>query len=264
MFWRYFRLVLSACVLVSAFACSLALDTGSLQGGDAKTNTNDMDAGVTDLDTTAPDPDIGDLFIPTEASSCQDGAPCIVQGKLGECAIGELDCSGGGTGTCKQTYVPHTETCNGKDENCNGLKDDVDVAAHTQCGINRHCNGTRCVDGCVSNTDCGNGNACDKSTGNCVCGPAGPCSGPLRCGAGGLCYCNGDLCEANERCTGSGSSRACTPIPADTGPDTTIDSGPGDTTFDQPAGDTTVDTTSPDTSVDSSVDSGPADSGDAG
>ena len=72
---------------------------------------NDCD-GVTDEDT----PGSGDV---------------CVTGQLGICALGHTMCDGGQT-ICMPDYVPRAETCNGRDDNCDGR---VDEGLRNGCGL---------------------------------------------------------------------------------------------------------------------------------
>jgi hypothetical protein len=121
------------------------------------------------------------------------GVPCTVPGALGECKAGVTGCdSMGGQITCVSQYTPKPETCNGKDDDCNGSIDE---------GLN--------------------GSPCDTALPG-VCG--GPSSGTLTCANGvGNCVpkigvgkdpeicdgldndCNGQVDDGNGNtlCTGT-------------------------------------------------------------
>jgi hypothetical protein len=55
-------------------------------------------------------------------SACHDGDACVVPGKLGVCAKGTTKC--GATGTSCVAPKPGKETCNGADDNCDGVTDE--------------------------------------------------------------------------------------------------------------------------------------------
>jgi hypothetical protein len=137
---------------------------------------------------------------------CYTGAPGT-QG-VGLCKAGTQTCSNGQWGTCTGQVVPKAETCNGKDDNCNGTADENNPGGGAACttglpGIcaagSQQCQGgtLKCVqtqqpkpsDTCGNNLDdncngsvdencgcahdvCSTGvklvSGCDSSTANCV------------------------------------------------------------------------------------------------
>ena len=62
------------------------------------------------------------------------GQPCTVAGQLGECAKGTMLCGANGL-ECKQTVQPIAETCDGKDNNCNGVVDDGNPEGGAPCTV---------------------------------------------------------------------------------------------------------------------------------
>ena len=44
---------------------------------------------------------------------------------VGECVAGTETCSGGAWGACTGDTGPATETCNGRDDDCNGVTDQL-------------------------------------------------------------------------------------------------------------------------------------------
>jgi len=62
------------------------------------------------------------------------GGQCNVPGKLGECAVGIFECFNGGL-SCQQTNWSGPETCDGKDNNCNGQVDEGNPAGGGQCQV---------------------------------------------------------------------------------------------------------------------------------
>jgi len=61
------------------------------------------------------------------------GGPCTVQGLQGECKFGALECTNANL-TCKQTYFPQPEECDGKDNECDGIIDGMEKDCFTMCG----------------------------------------------------------------------------------------------------------------------------------
>ena len=246
---RYYwtRLVLGIIAASTALACSAILDTNSLNS-QTPDGTTTEDANV----DQEPTPD----FLPGDLGSCVAGKPCGVAGQKGLCAVGESVCFDAGTGICKQTFTATAETCNGKDEDCDGVGDSNDSDAHTKCGSGKYCKGSVCAEGCWADSQCkGSTNKCTDHV--CKCGTGSACTQPNPVCAADTCVCDSNsTCKANETCksgvcycgstAGPSSGPACpsgncnpstgkcgTTPPPDVGPDTTVDSGPSpDTTVD--------------------------------
>lgn len=130
--------------------------------------------------------DAGMLCIPADAGvGCTPGdtRPCPGNVDIGECEPGVQDCSEEGQwGECRDIVGPHPETCDGVDNDCNGLTDDG--SADSACG-----SASRGQAGCTAGT--------------CVV---------ASCGAG-FADCNGvfaDGCEvslgARDHCARCGES----------------------------------------------------------
>jgi hypothetical protein len=71
------------------------------------------------------------------------GGPCSVPGAKGECKTGVLECQNGQL-KCIQTVFQQEESCDGKDNDCDGVFDGISESCFTQCG-----NGTRLCNGGV-------------------------------------------------------------------------------------------------------------------
>jgi hypothetical protein len=134
------------------------------------------------------------------------GAPCTT-GMDGICEAGTRQCPSGSTSlVCVRTMSPGTETCNGADDNCDGMTDNVPVEdLRTN---NMHCGmcGVACTGGqvccggmCVptnTNTHCGSCNACPMGQ-MCMAGSPSMCV-PIP-DAGQMCGSN-PPCASNQVC----------------------------------------------------------------
>ncbi|MGC3997328.1 MAG: MopE-related protein [Anaeromyxobacter sp.] len=64
-------------------------------------------------------------------AGCTDSGVTCDTGKLGVCAKGTLACSQSGASVCTQSVFPSAETCNGLDDDCDGLVDeDLEVGCY--------------------------------------------------------------------------------------------------------------------------------------
>jgi hypothetical protein len=192
---------------------------------------DDCDGAIDELyEDTPTGPGIGCI--------CKDGERKPCGSNVGECRQGYQVCaSGQWTKVCYQKTGPFEETCNNKDDDCNGLTDDVsggDSVASSSCGcygggypsmetcdsVDNDCNGL--VDDGVSCCTMGSTRACGPNKGICsqgtqACdssGQWGECTGGVSPDPEGeICTndlddnCNGVTDEENCRqsvCTGLG------------------------------------------------------------
>ena len=131
-----------------------------------------------------------DVFLVTGVACQGAGQPCTT-GKPGVCGDGLTECDGKGGISCRQQNAPGLETCDGLDEDCNGMVDDG-----AMCPNNQVCDRGRCVDPCgAAEFQCASDDTCD----NGVCVEKG-CVG-LRCPSGQVCHqgqcrgaCDGIAC----------------------------------------------------------------------
>jgi len=98
----------------------------------------------------------------------------------GECNLGRKTCRNGSWGTCTGATDPTAETCNNKDDNCDGQ---VDNGA--TCPLGQGCSAGKCV--CRTDSECSFGEICAQ--GSCArpyvtCGAS--CPAGFRCNYG-LC-----------------------------------------------------------------------------
>jgi hypothetical protein len=145
------------------------------------------------------------------------GAPCE-SGLPGICASGTIKCEGGKT-ACVPDHKPGqtSESCNGKDDDCDGKIDDGQLCANgntclgaqgcgcgllgAPCGGSKHCCGGSCLETSSNLANCG---ACGAS-----CGAGESC-------AGGRCQCGSQLgsvgggaaCSGGTSCVG-GACQTC-------------------------------------------------------
>jgi hypothetical protein len=106
---------------------------------------------------------------------CVNGSsrPCPGASSVGECSAGTQSCNNGQWGACQNKVDPKSETCNGRDDDCNGPIDDgVQCSGGSECKT-AVCNG---ASGCgfkmvATNTPCQGVNVCDGK-GSCITPPS--------------------------------------------------------------------------------------------
>ena len=142
------------------------------------------------------------------------GEPCST-GQPGVCADGIRSCSNSSL-ICTPFVTPQSleETCNGRDDDCDGSTDedfDLDINPENcgecglNCGENACCEG-QCVNLGTSTSHCGEcGQVCASNErcfmGTCRCGINPACDSGEHCQAG-TCMCgSGPACEEQETCT---------------------------------------------------------------
>jgi hypothetical protein len=159
-----------------------------------------------DCDKDAAEVDLNGDGIDDLGQACSSGLP-------GVCAAGTQQCDSGLL-TCVATIKvgQQVETCNGKDDDCDGKQDDGNLcqngntcqgASGCRCGSGPACTGTSqcCSSGCTTlatdskncgacGVSCGTGETCDG--GRCRCGTTlGPLAGGPACTSGS---CQGGTC----------------------------------------------------------------------
>jgi hypothetical protein len=140
----------------------------------------------------------------------------------GICRKGMQTCTNGvWPAECPGAIMPVAESCNGKDDDCNGQVDD----SPTGCtGSTPYCQNGKCV-ACTDSSQCTSANecqpsVCDPATNRCVPGqlkPAGTsCKGGNVCNVVGACVaCGNNRADTGENCETSGqyafSAGTCDP-----------------------------------------------------
>jgi len=158
-------------------------------------------ATSTDWKAWSNDGDFNDFVFKVSGIQCAGGGqPCVPtdsagQPLLGACSIGVTACSStaGVAGACMQKIQPTPETCDGWDNNCNGVADDGDKL----CQPGYVCSGGKCVGSCGSaEFPC-----TDPGT---VCETTGPLTNYCVEKA-----CKGITCPTGQRCTGGACVGGC-------------------------------------------------------
>ncbi|MFN3198937.1 MAG: vWA domain-containing protein [Bradymonadia bacterium] len=161
-----------------------------------------------------------------EMCECQNGQQQPCGSDLGTCQLGVQTCVNNQWSDCVGAIAPGTESCNGLDDDCDGITDEGDLCAAGQacgCGacvdacINNECDGDGvCTRGFCIEDNCPDGLVCEM--GNCVPGEgegnggSGGSFGTLRDmgagGAGGEGADNGPVTGDNGcNCDATGRTR---------------------------------------------------------
>lgn len=179
------------------------------------------------------DNDFSDIVTVVSRITCAGAGGECDTGMSGVCAYGTQQCRSGAL-TCVGARGPGTETCNGLDDNCDGMTDEGDLCPVGElCRFGRctpECGGLEfvcsadetCIDAvCVENdcvdVSCAAGEIC----GGGVCRAA--CDGVV-CPAGRSCLfgacvdpCDGVVCDAAQVCEGGVCRNHCDCRACDTG-----------------------------------------------
>jgi hypothetical protein len=148
-----------------------------------------------------------DLVTSVEGVECSGGGEACDTGQKGVCANGISQCSKGAIG-CTPIVQPKAETCDGLDDDCNGIVDDG-----ATCPTGEVCQNGKCVGHCGSSEfKCPANTQCDNSTGLCVdpiCIGVS-CAADKVC-AGGTCVaaCEGVVCPLGQTCVGNACVDLC-------------------------------------------------------
>jgi hypothetical protein len=199
--------------------CDLPSDDGCGDATQPETVAPDApetcaDVGV-DNNCNGDEQEVDGLGDVCEATICP-GAPAC------RCRFGTLECEAGAL-FCRAQFSPETEECNNRDDNCNGVGDASDPAAHHACAVENddpssYCATDTCVMGCQTTQQCTSGGLGDRcqiepgeSFGRCVCGDGPACGDNERCAPDAhfdppqyVCLCGGNLCGPGEGCSVAG------------------------------------------------------------
>jgi hypothetical protein len=148
--------------------------------------TPQVEAG-TQVETCNNIDDDCDGVVDNNMTDARLGVDCAVSGKSGECAKGKVICVTGNA-VCGQIILPTTETCNGKDDDCDGVVDNPAA---------------------VTGASCNTGLLGQCAPGTTTCGDGGP--GCVQVNASIAEICNGldDNCDGTaDNVTGSTNSCA--------------------------------------------------------
>jgi Putative metal-binding motif len=132
-----------------------------------------------------------------EGCECSEGEEETCDGNsMGECKPGNRKCGANGRwGMCQGKVAPMSrETCNGKDEDCDGEIDDG-----ATCSGGMKCMAGKCTDWCTPEECEGEGNVCQPKvcndmTGKCEAGPAAPTDTACSEGSIKVGHCSSGSC----------------------------------------------------------------------
>ena len=126
---------------------------------------------------------------------CYDG-PAGTKGK-GTCKDGTQSCTAGKWGACQNSVKPTTESCDGKDNDCDGSVDE-NPSTGSLCTGGKKCSSGACK--CLTGTDC-SGTCRDTKTDRAHCGACGKaCRTGQTCQAG---VCKASCKKGETLCSGS-------------------------------------------------------------
>ncbi|MEP7120058.1 MAG: hypothetical protein ABJE95_04070 [Byssovorax sp.] len=154
-----------------------------------------------------------DVYFLTGLTCSGGGQPCDTK-LLGTCSVGVTQCTANGT-TCKGLVGATTETCNGLDDNCDGVTDEGAI-----CPTDFVCDKGTCVKACTTGEF-----ACPS---NQVCNAEGYCVDPACkdkvCDSGTVCVagvcqspCGTAVCPYGQTCLGTGCVDPCAGVKCDMG-----------------------------------------------
>ncbi len=146
------------------------------------------------------DGDFNDDVFLLEGVTCSGGGQYCNTGKLGVCAPGLTRCAPTGV-VCQQNTQADVETCNGLDDDCNGVVDDGAPCPGTQVCSRGACVERCTADSCGAGQVCGDRGTCEDSACAAVSCPANNVctAGTCRAQCEGVTCPSGQICR-NDRC----------------------------------------------------------------
>jgi MYXO-CTERM domain-containing protein len=145
--------------------------------------------------------DYSDFVTSVSGISCAGAGEQCSTTKPGVCGRGVTKCTIEGKVVCEESIKPSAETCDGLDNDCNGLVDDG-----ATCPDGKQCYQGLCIGKCTQSSEfpCQIGYTCDKQSGLCV---DQQCKG-VTCKAGEVCRngkcgngCEGVTCPRGQFCS---------------------------------------------------------------
>jgi MYXO-CTERM domain-containing protein len=148
-----------------------------------------------------------DVVTSVEGVQCSGGGEACATGKKGLCAQGITACQQGSL-VCTDIFAPKGESCDGVDEDCDGVIDNDAV-----CPPKQVCQNGRCVPSCQQNEfPCAAGTECDKATGRCLrlecVDKSCPADQVCRAGSCGV-PCEGVTCPRGQTCVSDACVDLC-------------------------------------------------------
>ena len=168
--------------------------------GESPSTNMVMDIGGSDIGG-AIDGDLGPLDLasdglPLDLIACEHGAPCQLENEFGVCS-GSWKCDAKDGPRCT-AVEPEVEICDGNDNDCDGVVDDIPCDDLDLCTDD-----DRCLDGACAGTtlDCDDENPCTEDS----CDSDKGC---LNTSLSGVLCDDNDLCTVEDFCDGG----ACTGV----------------------------------------------------